>query len=657
MSIFTAIPAPLRKAARAVLPASWVDGTKDYILRHYYTPGFVNRTGPVKGAIQRHVLHKPPQLHRLLYHVTDHCNLNCKGCTHFSNIAEKHLADPEQYRAEITRLTERVLGHQRDLPARRRAAAAPRARRVHPHHPCGVPGVADQRDDQRRARLADARRRSGMRCARPTRGCCATTTRSVRRRRHHRGRARRTASCSSGPTRARSSSSCRSTCQVRRTSAVSFRRCRGVMNCPVLRDGRIYPCAYTAFVDIFIKKFGTRRPRGRGVRLDRDRRGPVRDLGLPQQPGSVVPSLRLGTARRRITGRARKAPSTSGSPSRANLRSPRPQGNPECLRLTTALRVPRRRSILTNTAMNGVAQAATILSTLVFFPLLYAAFGAGDFGVYIIASTVTGMAVMFDFGIGTSTVRHVAERLALDDLDGFSVVVSSTAALLDRVGRLCGCRRGGYRAGCRGALQRDRRAGRAAHPAASHRCGHAAVVVARRHRDPRAGRTRALRPRGPHVGAHDAGQRGGYRPRPAHRRRAGSVDARKCGGDGRRNLAELHGALESDPVARIRCAPAGDGPTDRSRGAPDLRGRLHAVHEQRAGRPAGGGHHPRAGERRALRDRGEAEHADHPGHGAAGLGGPAARIRPGRQARRPLRCASCSSKAAATSPSSSPRSP
>ncbi len=84
--------------------------------------------------------------------------------------------------------------------------------------------------------------------------------------------------------------------------------------------------------------------------------------------------------------------------------------------------------------MNGVAQAATILSTLVFFPLLYAAFGAGDFGVYIIASTVTGMAVMFDFGIGTSTVRHVAERLALDDLEGFSAVVSSTAVLLTLLG-------------------------------------------------------------------------------------------------------------------------------------------------------------------------------------------------------------------------------
>ena len=42
MSIFTAIPEPLRKAARAVLPARFVDGSRYYILRHYYVRGFVN---------------------------------------------------------------------------------------------------------------------------------------------------------------------------------------------------------------------------------------------------------------------------------------------------------------------------------------------------------------------------------------------------------------------------------------------------------------------------------------------------------------------------------------------------------------------------------------------------------------------------------------
>lgn len=84
--------------------------------------------------------------------------------------------------------------------------------------------------------------------------------------------------------------------------------------------------------------------------------------------------------------------------------------------------------------MNGIAQVASVLSTLVFFPLLYRAFGADDFGIYIIASTVMGVAVMFDFGIGTSTVRHIAEKVALDDLPGYATIVSSAAALLAMLG-------------------------------------------------------------------------------------------------------------------------------------------------------------------------------------------------------------------------------
>jgi O-antigen/teichoic acid export membrane protein len=94
----------------------------------------------------------------------------------------------------------------------------------------------------------------------------------------------------------------------------------------------------------------------------------------------------------------------------------------------------RRRSIVANTAMNGVAQFAQVFSTLVFFPLLVRAFGAEQYGVYVIALTVTGMAQMFDFGIGSATVRLVAHRLSLDDTRGFARVVSTSTALLFAVG-------------------------------------------------------------------------------------------------------------------------------------------------------------------------------------------------------------------------------
>jgi MoaA/NifB/PqqE/SkfB family radical SAM enzyme len=39
-------------------------------------------------------------------------------------------------------------------------------------------------------------------------------------------------------------------------AASSFKRCQGYNNCPIIRDGRLYPCAYTAFADVFREMFG-----------------------------------------------------------------------------------------------------------------------------------------------------------------------------------------------------------------------------------------------------------------------------------------------------------------------------------------------------------------------------------------------------------------
>jgi organic radical activating enzyme len=35
-------------------------------------------------------------------HVTDHCNLNCKGCSHFSNIADKYFITAEELKQSLT---------------------------------------------------------------------------------------------------------------------------------------------------------------------------------------------------------------------------------------------------------------------------------------------------------------------------------------------------------------------------------------------------------------------------------------------------------------------------------------------------------------------------------------------------------------------------
>ena len=45
-----------------------------------------------------------PELEYLEFHLTDHCNLDCKGCSHYSPLAPPHYADLHQYEMDMQRL-------------------------------------------------------------------------------------------------------------------------------------------------------------------------------------------------------------------------------------------------------------------------------------------------------------------------------------------------------------------------------------------------------------------------------------------------------------------------------------------------------------------------------------------------------------------------
>lgn len=45
------------------------------------------------------------ELKYLEFHITDHCNLKCKGCGHLSNIADEFFADPRDFERDITQLS------------------------------------------------------------------------------------------------------------------------------------------------------------------------------------------------------------------------------------------------------------------------------------------------------------------------------------------------------------------------------------------------------------------------------------------------------------------------------------------------------------------------------------------------------------------------
>jgi hypothetical protein len=51
-----------------------------------------------------------PRLDYLEFQVCDHCNLNCKGCTHYCNISEEVFADLDSYTRDLKRIKELFWG-------------------------------------------------------------------------------------------------------------------------------------------------------------------------------------------------------------------------------------------------------------------------------------------------------------------------------------------------------------------------------------------------------------------------------------------------------------------------------------------------------------------------------------------------------------------
>ena len=43
-------------------------------------------------------------LEKIDIHITDHCNLNCKGCTHFSPLSEEFYLNIDNFRTDLARL-------------------------------------------------------------------------------------------------------------------------------------------------------------------------------------------------------------------------------------------------------------------------------------------------------------------------------------------------------------------------------------------------------------------------------------------------------------------------------------------------------------------------------------------------------------------------
>lgn len=63
----------------------------------YIIPDYVFRDDLTNGTIFYKLNCKKPLLEYYEFHITDHCNLNCKGCGHVSNICEPYFPDLAEY--------------------------------------------------------------------------------------------------------------------------------------------------------------------------------------------------------------------------------------------------------------------------------------------------------------------------------------------------------------------------------------------------------------------------------------------------------------------------------------------------------------------------------------------------------------------------------
>lgn len=254
MNLLRITPVWVKRLARKVLPERTIGSAHARAGGDDYVPWMVSRENPLVLAFKRRALKQDPQLQRLVVHLTDHCNLNCKGCTHFSNIAKAAFADPDQFEREFEalehvfsgiteiyllggepllhpRVTEFMAIARRHFPHSRinlmsngvlvtrmpagfwSAMHDSRIRLVCDLYPIGLPvdeiealvalhGVELEWTDPRAEFFKLPIDLTGSQDA-----------------------------------------------------THSFRGCGGINNCPILRDGRLYPCAYAAYSDLLMKRF------------------------------------------------------------------------------------------------------------------------------------------------------------------------------------------------------------------------------------------------------------------------------------------------------------------------------------------------------------------------------------------------------------------
>jgi len=255
MSIVDRVPASVWRAGRKVLPARLADRGRELMLRRFYRSiSMVSREPRLVVWFRRRILRRKPVLYHFEVHLTDHCNLNCKGCAHFSNLCPPTFAALGEFDADMGRMASLfsrveqiyLLGGEPLLHPQ--VADFVRVARTHfPHTRMSLMtnGVLVTRmGDEFWDALAD----TGVVLLCDSYPIDLPRERIDELGREHGAKVEWTIPREEffkipiDPAGGHS-------------AAASFWACQGFNNCPIIRNGRLYPCAYTAFADVFAGRF------------------------------------------------------------------------------------------------------------------------------------------------------------------------------------------------------------------------------------------------------------------------------------------------------------------------------------------------------------------------------------------------------------------
>lgn len=249
---------PVSRAARALLrvvPPRLAARIRRVVRgRFVRSVSMVSREHPAVVWFRRVVLRRKPVLFHFEIHITDHCNLNCKGCAHFSNLCPPTFADPVEFERDMqsmathfSRVNQIYLLGGEPLLHPKVAEFVRVARRHFPgtHISLMTNGVLVTRMNEE---FWSALAETGVILLCDSYPINLPVEEIDRLGREHGVTVEWTIPREEFfkiPIDADGG----------HDPAESFAACQGFNNCPIVRDGRIYPCAYTAFADVFASRF------------------------------------------------------------------------------------------------------------------------------------------------------------------------------------------------------------------------------------------------------------------------------------------------------------------------------------------------------------------------------------------------------------------